>query len=104
MTRDLLFGVRMVLKRPGFSLIVVLTLAIGIGATAAVFSLIQGVLLTPPPYRDPAQIVLPHPHRRRPRAASSGLGGGTVAGVADGGRDVRRDGRLPLDLQLLGIG
>jgi putative ABC transport system permease protein len=48
----------MALKRPGFSLIVVLTLALGIGATAAVFSLIQGVLLTPPPYQDPAQIVL----------------------------------------------
>lgn len=63
MTRDLLFGVRMVLKRPGFSVMVVLTLALGIGATAAVFSLIQGVLLTPPPYRDPAQLVLVSPTR-----------------------------------------
>ena len=49
MWRDLRFAIRMVLKQPGFSLIAVLTLALGIGATSAVFSLIQGVLLTPPP-------------------------------------------------------
>ena len=58
MLRDLRFGVRMLLKQPGFSLVAVLTLALGIGATAAVFSLIQGVLLTPPPYRDPGRLVL----------------------------------------------
>ena len=58
MIRELRFGVRMLLKQPGFSLIAVLTLALGIGATSAVFSLIQGVLLTPPPYRQPQRLVL----------------------------------------------
>ena len=58
MLRDLQFAIRMLLKQPGFSLIATLTLALGIGATSAVFSLIQGVLLTPPPYEKPEQLVL----------------------------------------------
>ena len=58
MLKDLRFGVRMLLRQPGFTLIAVLTLALGIGATSAVFSLIQGVLLTPPPYRQPDRLVL----------------------------------------------
>ena len=58
MFQDLRFGVRLLLKQPGFTLIAVLTLALGIGATSAVFSLIQGVLLTPPPYHKPEQLVL----------------------------------------------
>ena len=56
--RELRFAVRMLLKQPGFSLIAALTLALGIGATSAIFSLIQGVLLTPPPYHKPGQLVL----------------------------------------------
>ena len=56
--RELRFAIRMLLKQPSFSLIAALTLALGIGATSAVFSLIQGVLLTPPPYEKPEQLVL----------------------------------------------
>jgi putative ABC transport system permease protein len=58
MFRDLRFGARMLLKQPTFTLIAVITLALGIGATSAVFSLIQGVLLTPPPYQHPERLVL----------------------------------------------
>ncbi|MBS1835789.1 MAG: ABC transporter permease [Acidobacteria bacterium] len=58
MISDLRFGARMLLKQPGFTTLAVLTLALGIGATSAVFSLIQGVLLTPPPYRAPDRLVL----------------------------------------------
>ena len=58
MLQDLRYGVRMLVTQPAFTLIAVLTLAMGIGATSAVFSLIQGVLLTPPPYRQPERLVL----------------------------------------------
>src|SRR6201989_2850848 len=58
MWRELRFAIRLLLKQPGFSLIAALTLGLGIGATSAIFSLIQGVLLTPPPYQNPNQLVL----------------------------------------------
>jgi putative ABC transport system permease protein len=58
MLKDLRFGLRMLLRQRGFTLIAVLTLGLGIGATSSVFSLIQGVLFTPPPYREPNRLVL----------------------------------------------
>lgn len=58
MLSDLKFALRLLRKQPAFSLIAALTVALGIGATSAVFTLIQGVLLTTPPYRNPEQLVL----------------------------------------------
>jgi predicted permease len=55
---DLRFAFRQLTKNPGFTALAVLTFAIGIGATSAVFGLIQGVLLSPPPYVRPERIVL----------------------------------------------
>ena len=54
---------RQLLRNPRFAFLAVLTLAIGIGATSAVFGLIQGVLLSPPPYERPDRLVLVSPKR-----------------------------------------
>jgi putative ABC transport system permease protein len=55
--RDLLTALRGAVRRPGFTLLVTLTLALGIGVNSAVFALLDAVLLRPLPYRDPSRIV-----------------------------------------------
>jgi len=60
---DLKFAFRQLLKNPGVTAVAVLTLALGIGACATVFSLVDGVLLTPPPYPRPDRVVLISPTR-----------------------------------------
>src|SRR6185369_10114853 len=57
LAQDLRFGLRMLQKSPGFSLVVILTLALGIGATTAIFSVVYGVVLRPLQFGDSERLV-----------------------------------------------
>jgi predicted permease len=90
--QDLRFAIRVLKRRPAFTVIVVLTLALGIGATTGIFSLIYGILLRPFPYREPERLVRIQTVFARP--------GGSVRGSSL--RDIEDWRRLNLTLEGLG--
>ena len=79
--QDVRFGVRMLLKHPGFTVAVVLTLGLGIGANAAIFSLTNAMLLRPLPVEEPGRLVVLHRTRNE-----SGIGNFSYPVFDDYGR------------------
>jgi predicted permease len=63
--RDLRYGLRTLVRTPGFSLMAILVMALGIGATTSLFTLVRSVLLRPLPFREPDKLVMLYEHFRQ---------------------------------------
>jgi len=83
--QDLRFGLRILLKSPGFTAVSVLTLALGIGANTAIFTMANGLMLHTLPVRDPRQLVeLLHHYPGEPEPGFNGFSWGAYQTIRDG--------------------
>jgi hypothetical protein len=65
LARDLKYGARTLRRSPSFSIVSVLVMALGIGATTSLFTIVRAVLLRPLPFRDPGNLVMLYEHYRQ---------------------------------------
>ena len=82
MLRNLRLGVRGLLRSPGFALIAILVIALGIRANVALFTVVRGVLLKPLPFKDPGSLVMLYEHgspENDPAAAYYVIAGGVYS-------------------------
>jgi putative ABC transport system permease protein len=73
--KDIRFGMRGLMKRPGFTAVAVITLALGIGANSAIFSVVNAVLLRPLPFKDPDRLMVVWERRENSGRANLNLSG-----------------------------
>src|ERR1700760_214042 len=58
MWKDVKYGIRVIISNPGFTIVAIIALGLGIGATTTIFSVVDAVLLKPLPYKDPDKLVV----------------------------------------------
>src|SRR6476659_1026886 len=92
MFHDLRFAVRMLIRTPAFTLAAVLTLALGIGANAAIFSVVYAVLLKPLPFERPEQLI--YAHDSFPAVQSASVSWPKYLALRDGNRTLAALGAL----------